>query len=61
MDCNMQFTLMEAIDESQEEWTPMHHAAVSGSLKVIYAMISRGAGIDPTDKQLKTPLMLAIE
>ena len=52
---------MDRKDKNQDEWTPIHFAAVSGSLKVIYAMISRGARVDPTDKQLKTPLMLAIQ
>ena len=39
----------------------MHYAAQNGSLNVILAIISRGAGIDPTDEFLRTPLMIAIE
>jgi len=39
----------------------MHYAAENGSLNVILAMVSRGAGIDPTDEFLRTPLMIAIE
>jgi ankyrin repeat protein len=39
----------------------MHYAAKSGSLNVVLALISRGAGVDPPDNNLKTPLMVAIE
>lgn len=39
----------------------MHFAAEYGSLNVILALVSRGAGLDPTDSQLRTPLMVAIE
>ena len=39
----------------------MHYAAENGSLNVILAMVSRGAGIDPTDEFIRTPLMIAIE
>ena len=39
----------------------MHFAAQFGSLNVILALVSRGAGIDPTDSLERTPLMIAIE
>jgi len=39
----------DANNQSREDWTPMHFAAENGSLNVILAMVSRGAGIDPTD------------
>lgn len=39
----------------------MHIAAKNGALKVVLALISRGAGVDPPDNNLKTPLMVAIE
>jgi uncharacterized protein len=39
----------------------MHLAALNGSLNVLIALISRGAGVDPPDNNEKTPLMLAIE
>ena len=39
----------------------MHFAAKSGSLTVLLALISRGAGVDPTDANMKTPLCIAIE
>lgn len=63
MDCNMQFLDDPHPDDKvkREEWTPMHYAAENGSLNVILAMVSRGAGIDPTDQMLRTPLMVAIE
>ena len=41
--------------------TPLHFAAENGSLSVLLAIISRGAGIDPTDADERTPLQLAIE
>ena len=39
----------------------MHYASENGSLNVILAMVSRGAGIDPTDDFERTPLMISIE
>lgn len=42
-------------------WTPMHYAAKSGSLNIVLALVSRGAGVDPPDNHCKTPLMVAIE
>ena len=39
----------------------MHLAAKSGSMNIVLAMISRGAGVDPPDDTGKTPLILAIE
>lgn len=64
MDCNMQF--LEDPDDTdnkarREEWTPMHYAAENGCMNLILALVSRGAGIDPTDQMLRTPLMVAIE
>jgi hypothetical protein len=44
-----------------KERCPMHIAAAEGSLKCVLALISRGAGVDPTDTDLQTPLCLAIE
>lgn len=69
MDCNLQFKTSKLLAfskdskaaESKKEWTPMHFAAEYGSLNVILALVSRGAGLDPTDSQLRTPLMVAIE
>ena len=76
MDCNMQFKsetnpsevrksvskvpLLEANEETREDWTPMHYSAETGSLNVILSMVHRGAGIDPTDALERTPLMIAI-
>ena len=51
----------DANNQNRDDWTPMHFAAENGSLNVILAMVSRGAGIDPTDEFLRTPLMIAIE
>lgn len=42
-------------------WTPMHHAAKNGAQNVVLALISRGAGVDPPDANLKTPLFVALE
>ena len=39
----------------------MHYAAKNGSLTVVLALISRGAGVDPPDVNLKTPLFVALE
>jgi ankyrin repeat protein len=39
----------------------MHYAAKSGALNTVLALISRGAGVDPPDNNLKTPLMVGIE
>lgn len=54
MEVNMQF-------KELSDRTPMHIAAEAGALNVLLALISRGAGIDPTDQKEKTPLTLAIE
>ena len=50
-----------AENQNRDNWSPMHFAAENGSLNVIIAMVSRGAGIDPTDNFDRTPLMIAIE
>ena len=55
MDANLFF------NNDQEGWTPMHYAAKSGALKIVLALISRGAGVDPPDNNQRTPLMIAIE
>lgn len=55
MDANIFFP------DDPEGWTPMHYAAKSGSMNVVIGLISRGAGVDPPDTNLKTPLMVAIE
>ena len=47
--------------DDTEGWTPMHYAAKAGSLNVLIGLISRGAGVDPPDNNLKTPLIVAIE
>ena len=39
----------------------MHIAAENGSLNVLLALISRGAGVDPTDDLEMSPLHHAIE
>jgi ankyrin repeat protein len=39
----------------------MHYAAKFGSLNILLALISRGAGVDPPDNNQKTPLCVAIE
>jgi ankyrin repeat protein len=39
----------------------MHYAAKYGSLNVLLGLIGRGAGVDPPDVNLKTPLCVAIE
>ena len=75
MDCNMQFDtkslsepkskglrpVPDAKNQNREDWTPMHYAAENGCLNVILILVSRGAGIDPTDTFERTPLMIAIE
>ena len=48
-------------NNDSESWTPMHYAAKSGAINVLLGLISRGAGVDPPDINLKTPLMAAIE
>lgn len=55
MDVNLIF------NNDAEGWTPMHYAAKHNSIKTLIALISRGAGVDPPDNQLKTPLMVANE
>jgi ankyrin repeat protein len=57
MDVNMQFIA----DKNHKEKTPIHFAAEHGSLSVLLAIISRGAGVDPSDAEQRTPLSLAIE
>ena len=57
MDVNMQFNRTK--DHALK--TPLHFAAENGALSVLLAIISRGAGIDPTDADERTPLQLAIE
>ena len=41
--------------------SPIHFAAISGSLNSILAMISQGANVDPVDNEGRTPITLAIE
>lgn len=45
LDVNMQFTTRKDYDEK----TPIHFAAEFGSLNVLLALVSRGAGVDPLD------------
>ena len=47
--------------EDLNGWTPMHYAAKHGAMTVLLALISRGAGVDPPDQSLKTPLFIALE
>ena len=72
MDCNMQFkgasegakgtrAVPDANNQNREDWTPMHYACENGCLSTILTLVSRGAGIDPTDTFERTPLMIAIE
>ena len=39
----------------------MHYSAKHGAMTVLLALISRGAGVDPPDQSLKTPLFIALE
>lgn len=48
-------------DKDPYGWNPLHYAAKHGANKVVLALISRGAGVDPTDNNLKTPLHIALE
>ena len=57
LDVNLQFMNNKKYDEK----TPIHIAAENGSLNVLLALISRGAGVDPLDREQRTPLTLAIE
>ena len=41
--------------------TPLHLAALQGSLNSILIMIGHGADVDPVDELGRTPLSLAIE
>ncbi len=47
--------------DDPQGWTPLHFAARHGSLSIVIGLISRGAGINPTDQNLKTPLSVAVE
>ena len=61
-DVNMEFKEADIGSETtSKSWTPMHFAAKNGALKVLLALVGRGAGIDPTDSHDKTPLCVAIE
>jgi len=60
-DVNMEISEADSGDAACAAWTPMHFAAKNGALKVLLGLIGRGAGIDPTDRQDKTPLCVAIE
>ena len=41
--------------------TPIHIAALNGSLQCLLALISRGSEVDVNDDAQRTPLSLAIE
>ena len=56
LDVNMAFK-----DRANHGKTAIHVAALAGSLQVLLALISRGSEVDPLDKDLRTPLSLAIE
>ena len=47
LDVNLQFTTKKEFCDK----TPIHFAAEHGSLSVLLALISRGAGVDPLDNQ----------
>ena len=47
--------------EKFEKRSPIHIAAVNGSLNSLLALISQGADIDPIDNKGRTPISLAIE
>lgn len=47
LDVNLQFMNNKKYDEK----TPIHIAAETGSLNVLLALISRGAGVDPLDRE----------
>ena len=47
LDVNLQFMNKKQYDEK----TPIHIAAENGSLNVLLALISRGAGVDPLDRE----------
>lgn len=58
MECNLEFKAskdgkgaktVDGKEQNRDMWTPIHYAAENGSLNVILALVSRGAGIDPTD------------
>ena len=51
----------DAVNQNRNNWTPMHYAGENGSINAALALVSRGAGIDPTDDFERTPLMIAIE
>ena len=55
MDVNLYFA------NDPEGQTIMHFASKNGALNTVLALVSRGAGLDPPDNNLKTPLMIAIE
>jgi ankyrin repeat protein len=49
------------LPKDPQGWTPLHFAARYGALSIVIGLISRGAGINPTDNNLKTPLSVAVE
>lgn len=47
--------------EDQFKWTPLHHAANSGQINVVRALVDAGAKIHHESLTLATPLSRAIE
>lgn len=56
LDVNLKFDAAE-----HKKRSPIHIAAVKGSLNSILAMIGQGVEVDPVDSEGRTPLSLAIE
>ena len=56
LDVNLKFKA----DEHKKR-SPIHYAAISGSLNCLLALISQGADVDPIDEEGRTPISLAIE
>ena len=56
LDINIKLSAKE-----HEKRTPIHIAALYGSLNSLLAMISQGSDVDPIDDSGRTPISLAIE
>ena len=47
--------------DDPQGWSPLHYVAKHGAHAVLLGLMGWGAGVDPTDNNLKTPLCVAIE
>ena len=56
LDVNLKLNATEMLKRS-----PIHIAALSGSMNSILTMIGQGADVDPVDDAGRTPISLAIE